>query len=174
MSDDMEASIEALKTAIEIEIQGYDNFKRFEAQTQNDAGKRVFAQLARDEEKHREILEEQLNKLVEGKGWEEVEIPMSVVEEVAPQIREKAIETKGESAVGELDALNTALDLEKKASAFFRAKAEETEIVEAKSLFIRLAEWEDTHYDLIKAEIDNINHTGFWLDFQEFKMDGMY
>ena len=174
MSDEIETSITALKTAIEIEIQGYDNFKRFAEQTNNDAGKRVFTQLAKDEERHREILEEQLNKLVEGKPWEEVEIPQSVVEEVAPQIREKAIETKGESAVGELDALNTALDLEKKASAFFRAQADLIEIAEAKSLFLRLAEWEDTHYDIIKAEIDNINHTGFWLDFQEFKMDGMY
>jgi rubrerythrin len=174
MSDDIEASITALKTAIEIEIQGYDTFIKFSEQTRNDAGKRVFAQLAKDEKRHREILEEQLNKQLDGQPWEEVDIPKSVVEEIAPQIREKAIETKGEDAIGELDALNTALDLEKKASAFFREQADKTDIAEAKSLFLRLAEWEDTHYDLIKAEIDNINHTGFWLDFQEFKMDGMY
>lgn len=174
MSEEIEESKKALQTAIEIEIQGYDTFIKFAKTTENEAGRRVFNQLAKDEMRHREILEEQLNKLQAGQPWENVEIPHSVIEEVAPQIREKAIETKGETAVGELDALNTALDLEKKASTFFREQAKLTEIDEAKSLFLRLAEWEDTHYDIIKAEIDNINHTGFWLDFQEFKMDGMY
>jgi rubrerythrin len=174
MSEDIEESIKALKTAIEIEITGYDTFRSFADKTNNEQGKKIFNQLAKDEESHREILEEQLAKLEGGSAWAEVDIPKSEIEELAPKIRERTLETKGENAVGELDALTTALDLEKRAKEFFVERAEATEIPEAKALFLRLAEWEETHYDLIKAEIDNINHTGFYFDMWEFKMDGQY
>jgi rubrerythrin len=174
MSDETAETIQALQTAIEIEIQGLETFEKFAEQTQNEAGKKMFLQLAKDENTHREILEEQLNNLTKGQPLEEVDIPQSVIEQVVPKLRERAVETKGEAATGEIDALNAALDLEKRAAAFFREQAELTVIEEAKVMFIRLAEWEDTHYDLIQAELDNIKHSGFWLDFREFRMDAMY
>lgn len=174
MPGDNEESIKALQIAIEIEKNGYETYTRFAAETEIDAGKRVFGTLAKDEVEHRRILEEQLQRLTEGQPWEDIHIPLSVIEEVAPKIRERTAETKGESALGELDALNTALDLEKKAMVFFKEQAGKTELASAKALFLRLAEWEEAHYDLIKAEIDNINHTGFYLDMWEFKMDGQY
>ena len=89
-------------------------------------------------------------------------------------MRDKQKRTKGESGLGEVDALNTALDLERKAAQFFRDKAEEVDNPEAKTLFIRLAEWEDAHFELIQAELDNINNTGFWFGIPEFRMDGAY
>jgi rubrerythrin len=174
MSEDLEVSIKALRTAIELEIKGLEAFQSFADQTDNEMGKKVFLQLAKDEIRHKEILEDQLDNLVQGKVWENVDIPKSDIEKLAPKIRKRALETKGESAVGELDALNAALDLERNAMAFFREKAEIVGIPEAKALFLRLAEWEETHYDLINAEIDSINHTGFYFDMWEFKMDGQY
>lgn len=36
-------------------------------------------------------------------------------------------------------------------------------------MFLRLAEWEDTHNDLIQAELDHINRTGFWLASRSFR-----
>ena len=74
----------------------------------------------------------------------------------------------------EVDALRTALDLERKAADFFRAKADETDSQELKDMFIRLAEWEDSHYELIMSELDNINNTGLWFGLPEFHMDGSY
>ncbi|UCH90104.1 MAG: ferritin family protein [Thermoplasmata archaeon] len=172
--DDDNESIKAIRTAIEIEIVGLETFQKYAEQTKSEAGKKVFLQLAKDEKRHREILEDQLNKLTEGKPWEDVEIPASEIEQVVPKLRERAVETKGEAGAGEIDALNAALDLEKRASEFFREKAEQAEEPEAKALFLRLAEWEDSHYDLIKAELDSINHSGFWFDIREFRMDAMY
>ena len=44
----------------------------------------------------------------------------------------------------------------------------------AKALFSRLAEWEDAHFDIIQAELDSIQGTGFWFGIPEFQMDGKY
>ena len=167
-------SIKALKTAIEVEDNGLYIFLKFARKTKDTTGKNMFIRLAMDELEHRRILDKQLNNLLEGGTWENIEIPHSEIEQIAPMIREKQQRTKGESGLAEIDALNTALDLEKKAAKFFREKAEIVDHPEVKDLFIRLAEWEESHYDLIQAELDAINKTGFWFGIPEFQMDGKF
>lgn len=167
-------SLKALRTAIEVEDNGLLTFLKFARQTKDTTGKNMFIRLAMDEFEHRQILEKQLNKLLEGGEWENVEVPKSEIEMISPTIREKQQRTKGESGMAELDALNTALDLEKKTAEFFREQADLVDEPEAKSLFIRLAEWEDAHYDIILAEQDSIKGTGFWFGIPEFQMDGKF
>ncbi len=173
MSDQTNAA-KALKTAIEIEDQGLLNFLKFARQTKDTTGKNMFIRLAMDEHEHRRIIEKQLNNLMEGKPLVNVEIPKSEIEQVAPMIREKQQKTRGESGLLEIDALNTALDLERKAASFFREQATLISDSEAKALFTRLAEWEDAHFDIIQAELDSIQGTGFWFGIPEFQMDGKY
>jgi rubrerythrin len=163
-----------LKMAVEIEKNGLATFKRFADQTKNETGKRIFLRLAKDEEEHRRILEKQMQMLSEGKAWEDIDIPRSEIETIAPTIREKQQRTTGEAGLAELDALKIALDLERKAAQFFREHADATSEQKARALFERLADWEDAHYDLIQAELDSINHTGMWLGMPEFRMDGKY
>ena len=163
-----------LKTAIEVEINGLNTFNKFADQTQDEDGKRMFKRLADDEKEHKAILEKQLRNLSEGGSWQSIQIPPSRVEKLIPALREKQKRTKGESGMGELDALNTALDLERKAAQFFRDKAKEVDNPEAKETFLRLAEWEDAHFELIQAELDNIKNTGLWFGMPEFRMDGTF
>ncbi|MGQ9559389.1 MAG: ferritin-like domain-containing protein [Candidatus Oleimicrobiaceae bacterium] len=174
MSSETIETIKSLQTALEIEDQGLVNFLQFARQTRDLTGKNMFIRLAMDEHEHRKIIERQLRKILDGQPLEQVAIPKSEVERIAPVIREKQLKTRGESGLAEVDALQTALDLERKAAAFFRERAEKTSSPEAKAMFLRLAEWEDTHYDLIQAELDHINRTGFWLGIPEFQMDGKF
>jgi len=167
-------AVKALKTAIEIEDNGLLNFLKFARQTKDMTGKNMFIRLAMDEHEHRRIIETQLMNLMEGKPLVKIEIPKSEIERIAPTIREKQQRTRGESGLLEIDALNTALDLERKAAKFFRDQANLVNDPEAKALFIRLAEWEDAHFDLIQAELDSIQGTGFWFGIPEFQMDGKY
>lgn len=167
-------AVKALKTAIEIEENGLDAFLKYARQTKDVTGKNMFIRLAMDENEHRRIIEKQLNNLMEGKPLKLVEIGKSEIEEVLPKIREKQQRTRGESGLLEVDALNTALDLERKAAKFFRDQAAIVNDSEVKAMFIRLAEWEDAHFDLIQAELDSIQGTGFWFGIPEFQMDGKY
>lgn len=171
---DQTIAMNALKTAIEIEDQGLLNFLKFARQTKDTTGKNMFIRLAMDEHEHRRIIEKQLNNLLAGKPLLKIEIPKSEIEQVAPTIREKQQKTRGESGLLEIDALNTALDLERKAAKFFREQADLVADPEAKGMFIRLAEWEDAHFDIIQAELDSIQGTGFWFGIPEFQMDGKF
>ncbi len=166
--------VKSLQTALAIEDQGLETFLRFARQTRDLTGKNMFIRLAMDEHEHHRLIERQLRRVLEGQPVALEEIPKSEVERIAPTIREKQLKTKGEAGLAEVDALNTALDLERKAAAFFRQQADTTSNAEARAMFLRLAEWEDTHYDLIQAELDHINRTGFWLGIPEFQMDGKF
>ena len=174
MPEQINDTMKILKTAIEIEDNGLEIFLKFARQTKDETGKNMFIRLALDEMQHRRILEQQFTKLAEGQALKNIEIPKSEVEKIAPKIREKQQRTRGESGLKEIDALNTALDLEKKASKFFRDQAEAVNEPEAKALFIRLAEWEEAHFDIIQAELDSIQGTGFWFGIPEFQMDGKF
>ena len=163
-----------LKDAIKIEDDGLSSYLEFARKTENKTGKDLFIRLAMDEHQHRLILEDQLINLLNYGKWKEVEIPKSEIELLVPVIREKQKRTKGESGLAEIDALNTAIDFEKKSAKYFREQAESLIEPEAKSLLFRLAEWEDIHFDLIQAELDAINQTGQWFGLPEFRMDGKY
>ena len=174
MAMNAEEAMKILKTAIEIEENGEATFMRLAKETQDANGKRMFERLAEDEREHKRILMEQMNAITKNGSWRSIHIPKTVVEKVAPTVREKQSKTKGEAALGEIDALNTALDLERKASNYFREKAGEMDHPEGKSLFIRLAEWEDAHFELIQAELDSLRNTGLWFGIPEFRMDGTF
>ena len=163
-----------LKTAIEVESNGLITYLEFARRTRDVSGKDMFVRLSMDEHEHRRILENVLHKLLDGQTLEGIRIPVSEIERIAPKIKEKQYKTRGEGGLAETDDLEIALDLEKKAAAFFRDKADEVQNPEAKAMFTRLAEWEDVHYDIIQAEIDSINKTGFWFDIPEFRMDGKF
>ncbi|MFO7890494.1 MAG: ferritin family protein [bacterium] len=163
-----------LKTAMEVEINGMSTFNNLAHKTQNENGKKMFQQLAKDEEEHQAILKNQLEHLTKNGTWKEIQIPQSKVQSLIPKLREKQIRTKGEAKLGEIDALNTALDLERKTAQFFRDQAEKVKDSQAKDMFLRLAEWEDSHFDLIQAELDSVKNTGMWFGVPAFRMDGQY
>lgn len=167
-------SIKALKTALEIEDRGLMTYLNFARETPNEFGKNMFIQLAIDEFEHRHALEKQYTLLIEKGAIQSVKIPQSVIERIIPAIDPSRLKTVSKSSLNDLDALKSALKLEKTAAEFFRQNATEISEPEAKELFLRLATWEDSHYDIIQAEIDSISKTGFWLGIPEFQMDGKF
>jgi len=163
-----------LKAAIEIEDKGMAAFTKYAEETKDENGKKMFLRLAEDEKEHRTILEDWLKNIQEGGTLKKIEIPQTELEKVVPDLRERVKETRKASGPGETDALESALELERKASSFFRENADKVNDPAAKALFLRLAEWEDTHYELIQAEIDYVKNTGIWFGIPEFRMDGKY
>jgi rubrerythrin len=174
MRDAPSDAMKALRIAVDIEDNGLVTFLKFARQTKHEFGKNMFIRLAMDENEHRRILVRQLHELSEGRAWANIEVPKHKIEKVAPVMADKQQKTAGEPGPGEMDALKIALDLERKAAKFFRDQAGAASDPQARSLFEKLAEWEDSHFDLIQAEVDSINNTGYWFNVPEFRMDGKY
>ena len=69
--------VDLKKVAELVEDNGLITFLKFAKQTKDITGKNMFIQLAMDEHEHRLILEKQLNQLLEGGKWVNIEVPKS-------------------------------------------------------------------------------------------------
>ncbi len=170
-SDGHEAA--ALAKAISSEKLGIESYMKFARQTSNASGKDMFIRLAQDEFEHMNALERELDRLQEGKPCVRIRIRQSDIEEIVPQLSAPEAKVQaGQGTADDLSALNIALDLERRAIAFYRKEGGLAGDAAVRALYSRLAEMEEAHYGLIQAELDHIKDVGFWFGVQEFSLEG--
>jgi rubrerythrin len=83
---------------------------------------------------------------------------------------------KKEESNKETDAIRIGMELERSAIDFFQEAAAEAKPDDANAahIFSKIAEEEKFHYDLLQAQFDSVNNSGFWLGSAEFRMDGKW
>ncbi len=138
---------EILNTALELERKGFRFYTEAERTTENETGKKMFAQLAKEEREHIRELKKIFKHLYPEQSGKD--IPLFDVE-----ISEY---------LGEVEALRIAIDMEKKSIQFYADWAKG----ELESLFKELIEFEKKHLELLEAELDYVRKTGFWFDYYE-------
>ncbi len=168
----MESSdlVKVIDAGIALEKKGLINYLNFAHKSKSMTGKNMFIRLAKDEYEHMTILEGIKANIVEGKVMGKPHIPTEEIEGMLPKIKSKDGLIKGEEGASDIEALKMALEFEKNASKYFSELAEKASDPETKKLAKELARWEETHYDLIQAEIDSITNTGFYFGMKEFEM----
>ena len=163
---------EAIKMAIEYETKIRDLYQDAAAGTQDPTGKRVFALLAEDEQRHLDYLRHKLAQ------WGETgKISMDDLASVIPPakaIREgmKALKQtmSKEDRTDEKRMLAKALSVEVETSRFYQKMVDEM-ADDTRPMFARFMEIENEHVDIVQAELDYISHTGYWFDIKEFDME---
>jgi len=165
----MEAEI--LKKAMDFELKGAKFYLETARKVKDISGKNILIRLALDELDHYDILSLELDEIQKDKKWKKVEIKESVVEKIMPKLPKRMEGQKENYELSEIDALEIALEQEKKSMEYYKENAERIDDLNAKEIFRRLAQMEEAHYTLIQTEIDNIRGYGFWMGFQEFDME---
>ncbi len=163
--------IKALEIAISTEKNGLKTYLDFSYKTQDISGKNMFIRLAADEFEHMTILEKQRESIQEKECWLTVKIEPSEIEKLIPEIKAKSAKIKGREGLDQMVALRTALEMEDQAIKFYKEQAQLSTDPKAKEMYQRLVAMEQAHYELIQAEIDYIEKTGFWFNIQEFSLE---
>jgi rubrerythrin len=163
--------IEILKTAMEFELNGARFYLETARKVKDVSGKNILIRLALDELDHHNLLSLELDEIQNGKKWKKVKVKESVVEKIKPKLPKRIKEQKGNYVLAEVEALEIALEQEKKSMDYYKENARKINDPAAKDLLMRLAQMEEAHYTLIQTEIDNIRGYGFWMGFQEFDME---
>ncbi len=141
MSERKKEVLDAIMQAIEIEKETFDLYTRGEQKTFNPAGKRIFRWLARTEEEHYLKLTELYNAYSEGERWVfygGTTIPIDVEGELVPGFD-----------TGDREALEIAMEIEKKGIAHFDHLARTTSDPDGKGMFKTLADEEREHLRVI-------------------------
>lgn len=160
---------EALRQAIQAEIDGY-NFYMMAAQTTADPkGQVVFRALAQDEAEHANTLRDQLNAMVETGRWDEsVKLGAGVVLDGMSPIFTEELRERVKGATFEMSALSIGAQLEQSSVRFYEAQAEAAEDETIAAFYRELAVWEQEHYDALVKQLAQLR--GEHWDVAEFSL----
>lgn len=164
-------TIKWLEVAIASEKDALGDYFDYARQTQDKTGQDMFIKLAQDEFQHMTILEKEKDLLQAGRAWQSVKIPLSSIEKIIPLSDNNTALPQAMARSNETQALELALKAEKKAMDFYLTQSKKTDNPAACALLQRLAKMENAHYQVLQAELDNINKTGFWMGFSEMSME---
>lgn len=166
-NDDMEKFTtvkEAIKTAIQMEKDGYAFYQKAAAQTSSDMGKSIFESIAKDELLHLDVFQKLFEEKVGKSEWDDLVDSSKKYQEI-PVFPKDLKEVAGRDPdTNELDALRIAMDSEKDAIDYYTEIWENSNDDEVKKIIDEIIEQEKNHYSLLEGEFHHINSTGYWFD----------
>jgi rubrerythrin len=150
LSENRKEILDAIMRALEIEKETFDYYTRAEQKTFDPGGKRIFRWLAKTEEVHYLKLSELYSALEENGRW--VFYGGSTISLEA--------EESGEKQVGfstdDMEALEIAMDIEKKGIAYYEELALKTSDPEGRSMLVTLREEEVEHLRVITEKYNQL------------------
>ncbi len=154
-------SAEILKNAILLEKRGKALYESFGNQTSNEDVRDFFLMMAKEEDKHIDILSQQFRHFKENSSFKALELEDND-NALADILTEKIVKAI-ESASFEAAAISAAINLEEKAVLMYCSQAENTGDAEEKKLYEWLANWEKTHVEYL-IKIDEQLREKIWFD----------
>ena len=158
---------DAIKTAIQMEKDGYAFYKKASSQTSSEMGKEIFESLANDEQLHLEVFQKLFEDKIEKSEWNDLVNSSKKYTEIDVFPKDlKQIEGANPDA-NELDAIHIAMDSEKNAIDYYGKIKEKINEEEIKKIINEIIEQEKNHYSILQEEFDHLSKTGYWfeLDF---------
>ncbi len=165
---------EAIAVAIDFEVKVRDHYHKGAEEVRDDAGRKLFEILSREEQGHVNFLAHVLSELKHtGK------VPNAPIPTVLPQgvdwverARQKVQQMPyvREASEHELEHLKAALALEQEATSFYRRLV--SELPEAdRALFEGFLGREDGHLGLVQAQLNSLQGLGVYFDMMEFNLE---
>jgi rubrerythrin len=147
---DQDALRTALYRAMDAERDGYQFYMLAARNAEDEGARETFARLADDEREHHAALQRQLKTLLEEGTWDR-----SVVLEdnrpvaPSPEFFSEGFRRRLRGRHFEMSALSIGILLERNAIEFYSHQADIAETAEIRRFFSGLADWENTHYQLL-------------------------
>ena len=165
----------ALKFAMQLERNGRAFYKKAAAATSDPMGKKVFAQLAREEIDHLRLLETELARLhsagmregEQSEGDTDLDTATAAAG-IFPALRDAWQIAEGAT---DADALRVAATSEENAVAFYGRMAQASPEAEARAMYEQLAAMEEEHRKLLEWELDYVLGSGYWCDIAQFDLE---
>ena len=164
MEAEQNKMLEALQIAIRMEIDGKEYYLKASQESSNELGKRLLESLATEEDIHRQKFEEIYETIRSKKAWPTTDfqpdggkrlrtIFARATEEMGPNI--KALAT-------ELDAIQTAMDMENKTHDFYKSQGENATYDAERDFYQTLATEEREHHLILLDYYEYLKDPAGW------------
>ena len=139
---------DAIKTAIQMEKDGYSFYKKAAAQTNSEMGRTIFEGLASDEQMHLDVFEKMFDEQVGKKEWNGLVNSSKKYANIPIFPKDLKNSEISDPDISEIDALRIAMDSEKKAIDYNSKIKEKLTGEELVEIIDEKIEQEKNHYQL--------------------------
>lgn len=146
---------DALELTLAVERRGFSFYSNAARKTLDPAGRRMFRGLAEEESEHMSRLQDEYQSLIREHAWlrkEPNRLPVSlqIADDIFPERELLSVEVQ--EGTSQLDALQIAIDLERKSHRFFNDFSRKLEDPRSRKLFRDFAREEQTHLNNLLNE----------------------
>jgi len=175
MPDEQEATLKALETALQMEIDGKEFYLKASAASKNKLGKDLLEKLAAEEDVHRTVFQGIYDSIKSKRGWPDIKYRSDGGQGLRT-IFAKALENMKKQEPGlkeELDAVKTGMDLENKTLDFYNARSKKATLDAEKQLYEALAMQEGEHHRVLLDYYEFLkNPAGWYVQKEHTSVDG--
>jgi rubrerythrin len=159
-----------------MELEGKEFFEEVSAKARNERTRKTFQSLAKQEQRHVDILGEEMARLDKGMDWAALE-DMKRSAPAYPKIsvfKDKELRRlRFDPESGELEALRIGMEVEQKSIEYYRSAGAQAAEPKAREIFNWLVGEEAGHLTILKAEYGYRTRSGFYYDSPEFSLEVM-
>ena len=160
MATEQSKTLEGLKTAIQMEVDGKEFYLKASQESSNEAGQKLLKSLAAEEDVHRQQFEKIYESIRNKQTWPKMDFQPDMGRGLRTIFAQATAKpgTKVKALATELDAVKTAIDMESKTYDFYKAQSKNAVYDAEKDFYEALAAQEREHQLVL-------------LDYQEYLKD---
>jgi rubrerythrin len=176
MPDEQDKALEALQTALKMEIDGREFYLNASKRSNNKLGKELLKKLAAEEDLHRDVFQDIYNTIKSQKGWPDDEKFRTDGGRGLRTVFARALEAMDndiKSIPTELDAIQTAMDMENKTLDFYNSRGSQAAYDAERRLYEELAIQEGEHFRVLLDYFEFLKNPAAWFVQKEHhSLDG--
>jgi rubrerythrin len=175
MKEEQRQTLDAIKLAIQMEIDGKEYYLSASQRSGNKVGKEFFKWLAEEEDKHRRIFAGIYSTIRKQQAWPEVSIQprKRVVLDTVFSREMKTSTSDVKATTTELESIARAMEMENKTREFYQSRHQEAGYDAEKKLYSALAAEEEGHYlALVDYREYLIDPAGYFRKAEHHSLDG--
>jgi rubrerythrin len=173
--EEQSQTLEAIKFAIQMEIDGKKYYQKASRQSGNKVGIELFEWLANEEDKHRQVFGGIYNAIRKQKAWPEVSIQPgkgAILDTIFSKEMQAAASTV-KATTSELESIGEAMEIENKTREFYKSQDQKASYDAEKKLYSTLAAEEEGHYlALVDYREYLIDPAGYFRKAEHHSLDG--
>jgi rubrerythrin len=164
MVTEQDKTLEALQIAIQMEIDGKEYYLKASQESSNELGKQLLKSLAAEEDVHRQKFEEIYSTLRNKKAWPETDFQPDRGKHLRTIFAKAILEigSKAKAPATELEAVQTAMDMENKTYDFYKNQSKNAAYEAERDFYNTVAAEETEHHRVLLDYYEYLKDPAGW------------
>ena len=175
MTQQQEKTLEALKAAIQMEIDGKEFYLKASSESKNEMGRKLLQTLSKEEDYHRRKFEEIYAVIKKKMGWPKIESETPGGKQLRTVFSEMMtrISTDKETLQTEIDTVQKAMEMESASRDFYNRQRENSIHIAEKQFYETIADEERHHFLVLLDYFEYLKDPAAWFVEKEHpSLDG--